>query len=310
MKKVIDISQWQGRIQADIWGNIKRSVDGVIIRLGYRGYGTGELKLDSEFTFNLAACKKYSIPYGFYFFSQAINEAEAQEEVALIAKVADIKAAELGVWIDSETANNGNGRADRISREQRSVAVKAFVDAVKARGANGGLYCGYYWLRDNLVMDRFTDTPFWLACYLKEPLYKGDNLYMWQFSSLNPFNIAGFGKALDCNYLYKAFGATPKPSPGKSVEELAQEVLEGKWGNGQDRVNRLTAAGYDYSAVQKRVNEILAEKKKYTTYVVKRGDTLTAIARRYNTTVNRIANDNGIKNPNLIYPGQVLKIYK
>lgn len=43
---------------------------------------------------------------------------------------------------------------------------------------------------------------------------------------------------------------------GKTVDELAKEVLQGKWGNGQDRKNRLTAAGYDYSAVQKRVNEL------------------------------------------------------
>ena len=313
MKKVIDISQWQGRISEDVWGNIKKNVDGVIIRLGYRGYGYGDLKLDSEFSYNLAACKRHNIPYGFYFFSQAINAAEAQEEVALIAKTADIKAAELGVWIDSETSNNGKGRADIISREQRSIAVQAFVDSVKARGANGGLYCGYYWLRDNLVMDKFTNTPFWLACYMKEPLYKGDNLYLWQFSSLNPFNIAGFGKALDCNYMYKGFGTQTAPSsPKKSVEELAQEVLQGKWGNGQDRVNRLTAAGYDYNAVQKRVNELIAERDtpKYITYVVRKGDTLSGIAWLYNTTVNKIAKDNGIKNVNLIYPGQILKIYK
>lgn len=41
------------------------------------------------------------------------------------------------------------------------------------------------------------------------------------------------------------------------MEELAHEVIAGKWGNGSDRKKRLTDAGYDYSAVQKRVNEIL-----------------------------------------------------
>ena len=43
----------------------------------------------------------------------------------------------------------------------------------------------------------------------------------------------------------------------KTVDELAKEVIAGKWGNGTDRKNRLTAAGYDYNAVQKRVNEML-----------------------------------------------------
>ncbi len=43
----------------------------------------------------------------------------------------------------------------------------------------------------------------------------------------------------------------------KSVDEIAREVIQGKWGNGADRKNRLTNAGYDYSAVQKRVNELM-----------------------------------------------------
>ena len=43
----------------------------------------------------------------------------------------------------------------------------------------------------------------------------------------------------------------------KSIDEVAREVINGKWGNGSDRVNRLKNAGYDYNAVQRRVNEIL-----------------------------------------------------
>jgi N-acetylmuramoyl-L-alanine amidase len=45
-----------------------------------------------------------------------------------------------------------------------------------------------------------------------------------------------------------------KASPKKSNEKIAQEVLKGLWGNGQDRINRLTAAGYDYYAIQNIVN--------------------------------------------------------
>lgn len=51
----------------------------------------------------------------------------------------------------------------------------------------------------------------------------------------------------------------PTPAPAqKSVDEIAKEVLAGKWGNGSDRKERLTAAGYDYKAIQKRVNELLS----------------------------------------------------
>lgn len=59
-------------------------------------------------------------------------------------------------------------------------------------------------------------------------------------------------------------GSTPSqtvpstPTTGsKTIDEIAQEVIAGSWGNGQERVDRLTAAGYDYNAVQNRVNEIL-----------------------------------------------------
>lgn len=70
------------------------------------------------------------------------------------------------------------------------------------------------------------------------------------------------------NYVFKGFiynpavkdEPKPAPAPAKSVDELAQEVIRGDWGNGQERKDRLTAAGYDYNAVQARVNEILAPK--------------------------------------------------
>lgn len=309
MKKVIDISEWQGRITDSQWKEIKAKVDGVIMRFGYRGYGTGVIKMDSEFMNNLNACKRLNIPYGLYFFTQAVNTAEAQTEVAQMCQYVDLKAAELGIWCDSEISNDGKGRGDVLSREQRTICNKAFIDAVNARGAHGGLYCGYYWLRDNLKAEVFSSTPFWLACYLSKPLYTGDNLYFWQFTSLNGFNLSGFGKSLDSNWQYKGFGVV-EPSKKKSTEELAREVLDGKWGNGQERVKKLTAAGYDYSTVQKRVNELVAERDKAKTiyYTVQRGDTLTAIARRYNTTVSRIVKENGIQNANLIYAGQILKI--
>lgn len=43
----------------------------------------------------------------------------------------------------------------------------------------------------------------------------------------------------------------------KSVEQIAKEVIQGKWGNGEIRKQKLTAAGYDYNDVQKKVNELL-----------------------------------------------------
>lgn len=52
-------------------------------------------------------------------------------------------------------------------------------------------------------------------------------------------------------------GSTSTSSPKKSVDEIAREVIQGKWGNGADRKKRLIEAGYDYSEVQKKVNQLL-----------------------------------------------------
>lgn len=94
----------------------------------------------------------------------------------------------------------------------------------------------------------------------------------------------------------------------KSVEEIAREVVAGKWGDGDDRKNRLTASGYNYTAVQEKVNGIMGAAVKQKIHNVKSGDTLSAIAKKYGTTVQAVASLNGISNPNKIYAGQVLKI--
>lgn len=106
----------------------------------------------------------------------------------------------------------------------------------------------------------------------------------------------------------------PKPAtPSKTVDELAKEVIQGKWGNGQARKDALTKAGYDYSKVQARVNEILKAPTKVSEpqpeyYVVVKGDNLTKIAKRYGTTVKQLVEWNNIKNPDLIYVGQKFRV--
>lgn len=111
---------------------------------------------------------------------------------------------------------------------------------------------------------------------------------------------------------YSGTSTTPVPvTPTKSVDELAKEVLDGKWGNGTDRKNRLTAAGYDYAAVQAKVNELLKKPASAAVwYTVKSGDTLSAIARKYGTTVAAIQklNPTLIKNVNLIITGWKIRV--
>ena len=95
----------------------------------------------------------------------------------------------------------------------------------------------------------------------------------------------------------------------KSNEEIADEVIKGLWGSGSDRRNKLEAAGYNYVDVQRIVNSKLSSNNsKAVYYTVKKGDTLTSIAKRYGYTVKQIADKNNIKDVNKINVGQVLRI--
>lgn len=144
-----------------------------------------------------------------------------------------------------------------------------------------------------------------------------------QYASTGRLN--GWGGNLDLNIAYMTRdqwakyvnpGGKPAAAPSKpaaparkSEDTIAAEVIAGKWGNGQDRVNRLKQAGYNPATIQAKVNAKLgASKPAARTYTVRAGDNLSAIAAKYGTTYQALAAKNGIANPNLIYPGQILKI--
>lgn len=55
----------------------------------------------------------------------------------------------------------------------------------------------------------------------------------------------------------RGFGVPKYSTTNKSIDSIAKEVIQGKWGNGEIRKQKLTASGYDYNAIQKRVNELL-----------------------------------------------------
>ena len=155
---------------------------------------------------------------------------------------------------------------------------------------------------------------------------------IWQYSSSGQVNGISGRVDMDVSYqdfpsIIKAGGyngyakangsqpGSPAPAPAparKSVDELAREVLAGKWGNGTDRKSRIASAGYDYTVVQAKVNELLhaQSRPQAVYYTVQRGDTLSAIARKYGTSVATIQrlNPSLIRNVNRIQVGWKIRV--
>lgn len=207
--------------------------------------------------------------------------------------------------------------------------AKAFLDRVKERtGIKPLIYMSASPMQTiNWSSVANADYGLWVASYGantgvpgNKPTVKWWPFYaLWQYTSKGRIN--GFTGSVDLDYFYGDAEAwrkyanassSPKPSPTpskKSNEEIANEVLEGKWGNGEDRKNRLTNAGYNYQAVQDIVNAKLGiNKPKEEYYVIQKGDNLTKIAKKYGTTVNQLVAWNNIKNPNLIYAGSKIRV--
>ena len=142
---------------------------------------------------------------------------------------------------------------------------------------------------------------------------------IWQYTSSAgqlDRDIANIDRTAWMKYANPGASVTPAPAPApapakKSNDQIADEVIAGKWGNGAERKEKLQAAGYNYDEIQSIVNKKLGINQSTTiSYAVRKGDTLSSIAARYGTTWQKIAKDNNLSNPNLIMPGQRLIIKK
>lgn len=136
----------------------------VYIRAGGRGYGEkGNLYTDETYNMFVDACEYLGIPYGFYFFDEALNDKEIKEEVNFIKKFLNENKGEnsiLPVVIDVEK-HNGSGRADNIWND-RAPLVQELIDQLKNENISSIVYSNAQ--TANLYLSSL-DTKFWLAYY-------------------------------------------------------------------------------------------------------------------------------------------------
>ena len=173
----IDVSKYQTGIN---WTKVKNAgINFVMIRCGYRGYGSGVLVEDPMYRSHISGAKAAGLRVGVYFFSQAINEAEAVEEASMAVSLAKKYGINMPIAIDSEYANGGRGRADGLSKSARTAVTKAFCDTVKSAGYTPMVYASKSWFSDHLNVSALSSYRIWVAHYSDKCGYTG-TYHIWQ----------------------------------------------------------------------------------------------------------------------------------
>ncbi len=251
--KGIDVSGIQGDID---FKKVKASgVEFVIVKAGY------SVSTVPTWETNYANAKNNGLKVGAYWYSYASSIEQGKAEAQAFIKALKGKQLDFPVYLDLEEKSQfdkGKGFCTQL--------VEAFCGELEKSGYYAGVYCSTYWYTNFVDEKVRAKRPAWIADYRGKCYYTGD-YGIWQYDAANVPGISGdcdrdWGY-VDYSEYIKEKGlngyskAIVPPDVKKTVDELAQEVINGLWGAGQERYDKLTAAGYSYDDVQKRVNEIL-----------------------------------------------------
>ena len=328
-EKLIDVSTWNGIID---WDKVYKS--GVRYAMIRSSFGIeNPNQIDNKFVRNIENAIKVSIKCGIYHYSYAKSAAEAKKEAEFCLKTIKGYKIDLPVAFDIEDSSQTH-----LGKDTLTSIVIAFCDRIKSAGYMPMLYCNPSWLNSYLHKNKLLGKyDLWLAHWgVSAPSY---NCAIWQYSENG--SVPGISGSVDMNWIYKDYISTKpattkpvtKPSNVKktdySVKVTAQAGLNVRKGAGTN-YNIITALkcgtvvtvskvsgnwGYvgkyggwiclDYTAKVSTTSTVKSDKVYYT---VKSGDTLSYIAYRYNTTVDKLVSLNNIKNRNLIYVGQKIRV--
>lgn len=185
-----DISKYQDYV--DFVKLKKAGVDFVMLRVGARGYGSGQLVLDEYFTDNIKRATDAGLQVGVYFFSQAVNETEALEEANMVLEnIKDYKIT-YPVAFDMEYIANDTSRIDNLSKTEKTTITKTFLDTVKNAGYIPMIYGNKEWLIKHVDMSKLTAYDVWLSQQQDIPDYPY-KFSMWQYSNSGTLDgIAGY----------------------------------------------------------------------------------------------------------------------
>ncbi len=201
---LIDVSHHQGAID---WAKVPYRA---IVRIGYRGYGSGKLMKDEQFDANLAGAKANGKLFGFYFFSQAVTVDEAREEADFCASLAPTG---YPLFFDAEwSREEHDGRADNLTKDQRTAIAMAFCERAKTHGFTAGIYTFTAFATANIDYTYLCEDYIgWLAD-TRMNYDKTLPRYIHQYGQAAKGSVPGITSVVDLNHLVKALPAVDKPA--------------------------------------------------------------------------------------------------
>lgn len=175
----VDVSKFQEYVDFE---RVKRAgVDFVMLRVGARGYGTGQLILDEYFAENLQRATEAGLEVGVYFFSQAITKEEAIEEANMVITNLGEYKINYPVAFDMELIENDSARTDKLTKAEKTEITKTFLDTVAAAGYKTMIYGNKEWLIKEIDLSKLTAYDVWLSQAEDIPDYPY-RFAIWQYS--------------------------------------------------------------------------------------------------------------------------------
>lgn len=189
----VDVSHHNGDIN---WEKVREAgYEFAFLRIGYRGYGqAGSVCLDRKFLQNIQYAKAAGIDVGVYFFSQAVNEEEAEEEAAFVLKNLEGYDLQLPVVYDPESILDAEARTDDVSGKQFTKNTIVFCRKIAKAGYQPMIYSNMLWEAYQFELEKLSEYPVWYADYEKLPQTPYAFEY-WQYS--NEGIVDGIAGAVD-----------------------------------------------------------------------------------------------------------------
>lgn len=225
----IDVARYQGVID---WQQVASSgVQFAMIRVGYRTQVSGEICEDSTAKYNMQEATKNGIKIGVYFFSTAVNDAEAAAEADWVADYISQYQITYPVAYNCEGFYNLDSRQYGLDKTTRSNAALAFLNRISERGYTPMFYAA----KNEMEGDRDWNTgtisskyKVWVSQYPAAPFpqteksaYSGAHA-MWQYT--NRGTIPGISKNVDMNVAYFGYDAAVAAQSSEAPEEVGANV--------------------------------------------------------------------------------------